>query len=295
MIVVNLMGGLGNQMFQYAAGRALAHRHHTALYLDQAFLNRNPDGQWTPREFELDVFPVKSALKPGLTGCILQRIHGNRLARKFFSSTSGKGNWCHFSERSPGYDSAFMECPRHTFLHGYFQSEKYFEGIADLIRQDFSFPPAAARNAEVARDILNCPLSVSVHVRRGDYVTLKTAGAFHGTMETAYYEEGARRILSKLAGTPTFFLFSDDPNWVRENLQLPGEMRIIDWNQGKSGFEDMRLMSLCQHHIIANSSFSWWGAWLNPSPEKLVVAPDVWFRGSSDQPKNLLPDNWIRL
>jgi hypothetical protein len=296
MIVVKLMGGLGNQMFQYAAARALALRHGTGLRLDRSFLAQDPGGKWTPREYELDVFHLAEENAARAEARLLQWLHDSRFLRKITSKQHGRLPLCHFTERHAGFDPRVKSCPSSTYLYGYFQSEKYFLDCAGTIRKDFHFvPEPQGRNAELLSEIVAEPLAVSVHVRRGDYVTLAAAGAFHGTMETAYYEEGAQYILNRVSGIPSFYVFSDDPAWARGNLRLPGRMTVIDWNSGKSGFEDMRLMSRCRHHIIANSSFSWWGAWLNPSADKIVIAPEVWFRGSAQQPVDLIPESWIQL
>lgn len=296
MIVVNLMGGLGNQMFQYAAGRALALKHNVPLYLDRTFLDTPSQGKWTMRSFELDLFPVQIVPLPGRKGKWLQRIHSTKVLRRFYSRSIGRRRWAHFSEEVQGYDSAFLRCPSQTFLHGYFQSEKYFLDCESQIRSDFRFPePVNERNKELLNVIDRSELSISVHVRRGDYVTLHAAGQFHGTVEQDYYLTGAERILRSVSGTPRFFVFSDDPDWVRSELHLPGEKIVVDWNAGRNSFEDMRLMSRCRHHIIANSSFSWWGAWLNPSSDKIVIAPSVWFKGTTQQPVDLIPESWIRI
>jgi hypothetical protein len=162
------------------------------------------------------------------------------------------------------------------------------------IRKDFEFlEPAKDRNAEVLEQIRHS-FSISIHVRRGDYVTLAAASEFHGLMGPDYYKAGAEAILRGKNETPSFFVFSDDPEWCKENIKLPGEITYIDWNTGKNSFEDMRLMSNCKHHVIANSSFSWWGAWLNPSKEKIVVAPKQWFNDTSNQ-TDIVPESWIRL
>ncbi len=296
MIVVELKGGLGNQMFQYAVARALAQRQGTGVFLDRGFLDMDSNGRWTKREYELDVFSGIETSRAGFSAKILQYLHGHRYEARLSSLPSVLFPFKVYREKGHAYDAGVLSFGRHTYLDGYFQSEKYFLPSATTIRNDFRFASApSARNAEVIHEIQQHSLAISVHVRRGDYVSLASAHDFHGTMESVYYQKGVRQILSRVPGTPRFYVFSDEPLWVRENLKLPGEMVVIDWNQGKQSYEDLRLMSHCHHHIIANSSFSWWGAWLNPSPEKVVVAPSIWFRGQSEQPADILPPSWIRI
>jgi hypothetical protein len=296
MIAVQLKGGLGNQMFQYAAARAQALRLGTGFFLDRSFLDMDSGGRWTKREYELDIFSGIAPSPADLSLRILKFVYGHRYEARLSALPASLFPFSVFREKGHHYDSSIHFCGRNTYLDGYFQCEKYFLPFEKEIRQDFQFAsPPEGKNAAVIREIEEQPLAISVHVRRGDYVSLAAANDFHGTMETVYYEEGARRICSKVAGSPKFYLFSDDPQWVREHLRLPGEMMVIDWNQGKQSFEDMRLMSHCHHHIIANSSFSWWGAWLNPSPDKVVIAPAIWFRGQEDQPGDILPESWMKI
>jgi hypothetical protein len=131
-------------------------------------------------------------------------------------------------------------------------------------------------------------------VRRGDYVSLPSAAEYHALTGLPYYQQ-AVEILTTDNSTMNFFVFSDDPEWCRQNLNLPGTTTIVDWNTGKASYEDLRLMSNCKHHIIANSSFSWWGAWLNPSTEKQVIAPQKWVNDSTQFNSDLLPVAWKKL
>ncbi len=135
---------------------------------------------------------------------------------------------------------------------------------------------------------------VSIHIRRGDYVTNTSANDFHGLCSLEYYSAGIEYVLSRVPDA-TLDVFSDDIEWARLNIRIPAPTIFIDHNQGRSSWEDMRLMSRCQHHIIANSSFSWWGAWLNPSPDKIVIAPSKWFADSSILTDDIVPSTWIRI
>lgn len=190
-----------------------------------------------------------------------------------------------------GYNPAFKAFGDGTYLHGYWQSETYFEDAAQQIRSDFTFPEfSSSENAEMAARIGE-GLSISLHVRRGDYLSL---GA-HTLCDQAYYDKALARVLDGLSGTPTVYVFSDDPAWVKENLPLPCERVVVDLNGSETDYEDMRLMSLCNHNIIGNSSFSWWGAWLNQAPEKRVAGPAKWFGDPKLVNPDILPERWMKI
>jgi hypothetical protein len=180
-----------------------------------------------------------------------------------------------------------MESP--LYMMGYWQSERYFLEQQKSIREDFRFRQAfAGFNAALAAEMSSSP-SVSVHLRRGDYLS----DQIMDVCSLDYYRAAAKYIEESI-GRPTYYVFSDDTDWVRSHVDfLPGAT-FIDHNKGLDSHKDMQLMSRCKHHIIANSSFSWWGAWLNPSPHKIVVAPSTWFRHGRDDSDHV-PSQWIRL
>ncbi|GHF33941.1 alpha-1,2-fucosyltransferase [Seohaeicola zhoushanensis] len=279
MIITRLHGRLGNQMFQYAAGRALAERLCTGVALDSRGAVARNEGVLT-RVFDLplakpDRLPPDRREAP--LRYLLWRFAGlpPRIHR----------------ERGLGYNPAFETWEDGSYLHGYWQSERYFAAHADTIRADFAFPALRdPRNAEMAARIAS-GLSISLHVRRGDYLT---TGA-HGTCDAAYYNAALAHILEGLDGTPTVFVFSDDPAWARDNLPLPCERVVVDFNGPEADYEDMRLMSLCRHNIIANSSFSWWAAWLNANPDRRVAAPARWFADPKLSNPDLLPQGWTAI
>ncbi len=290
MIVVNLMGGLGNQMFQYAMGRKLALHHHTDLFLDCTFLNtHNP--LHIKREYELGLFKIQSKIatdevlkKFAIPNALLRR------AQRYFPSLF------HFkvvTEKSHGFNKTYLSAPNDSWLNGFWQTEKYFSDIANTIRNDFEFKsPLQGLNKTLAEKIDACE-SVSIHVRRGDY-TNPAILSYHG-MCTADYYYHALEVLAKKTSIQEIFLFSDDTTWVKQNMHFNLPVTFIDHNTGKNSFEDMRLMSLCKHNIIANSSFSWWAAWLNSNKDKTVIAPKVWVADKLVNTKDVLPVNWIPL
>jgi hypothetical protein len=176
---------------------------------------------------------------------------------------------------------------------GNWQSERYFVDVMDMIRADFTFGTApAGRNTELA-ELIGNTTAVSLHIRRGDIAANPTSLAVHGLCSLDYYRKAIEYVASKLA-KPEFIIFSDDMHWVRENLQVNYPCHYVDHNIGIESYNDMRLMSLCHHHIIANSSFSWWGAWLNPSKEKMVVAPKRWFASNYDS-SDIVPSSWKQI
>lgn len=289
------MGGLGNQMFQYAAARALAIDRKTWVYLDPSFLYEDAKGRWTQRDYALAPFDIKYKFERSGRIKLLRALNGNSTWRKLSDSKFWFFPYRNFIEGTAGYDSRLNQYPSNTYLQGYFQSEKYFMHHAKQIRQDFSFlEPAVGQNADLLKRIQS-ENSVSVHVRRGDYVTLAAANNFHGTLPLEYYAAASEYISNKANGKLSFFVFSDDPEWVKGNLKLPGESTYIDWNREGKGYEDLRLMSTCRHHVTANSSFSWWGAWLGENNDKIVVAPQKWFADPTSVTSDLIPETWIRL
>jgi hypothetical protein len=197
----------------------------------------------------------------------------------------------YYRERGFAYDRRLTALRDGMSLAGYFQSEKYFSEHADTIRQDFSLKePFSQKAYEYLQRIEAVPISVAVHVRRGDYVSDPQTRIFHGNCSWEYYEN-AMRFMRERTGDAKFFFFSDEPEWLAAD-QLDGVVVA-----GLSPHEDMCLMSRCRHQIIANSSFSWWGAWLNNAPAKIVIAPKQWFANEKmeQQTGDLIPPGWIRL
>jgi len=292
MVVVKLQGGLGNQMFQHAAARALAEKRGSNIRMDLSWFD-GANLVDAPRHYELDRFSLKqSFVSPEQYALITEE--SNSLKIKLYNLTKGraKPRVLLYKESGHGFDQRFFDLPDNVILDGYWQSEKYFLGVRDAILADFSFKNlATGKNRSLLTEIKKVS-AVSIHVRRGDYATTKAAKEFHGLMGLDYYAEAIKQISKRVQGI-SFFVFSDDPEWCKQNLKVPLPVTYIDHN--KDGAEDMRLMSACKHHIIANSTFSWWGAWLNPSSEKIVYAPRRWFANPDMDTKDILPDSWEKL
>ncbi|HSW15808.1 MAG TPA: alpha-1,2-fucosyltransferase [Ramlibacter sp.] len=286
MIVSRLIGGLGNQMFQYAAGRALAHRRGVPFGVD-----RRAFAEYKTHAFGLDCFeaalvdPAPSQL-PGA----VNETRLNRLLRPFM-----RAPFKLYTERAFIFDPAVADLPDGVYLDGYWQSEKYFSDCADLVRADFTVRHAPSAENQRWLQAIGESNSVSLHIRRGDYVTNAAAAAVHGACEPAYYQRAIEHVRRASGAEPTAFVFSDDPDWVAANLQLSCEMRLVRHNDATTNYEDLRLMSACRHHVIANSSFSWWGAWLDPRPDAIVVAPQRWFAAGTPDARDLVPERWARL
>lgn len=293
MIIANVIGGLGNQMFQYAAARALSLQLEQPLRLDISWFDGYGlhQGFELQRVFECDIEIATYADVHAIIGrqsvpLIRRVLQHPRMAILRSHNLIVEPHFHYW----PGICSTAHDC----YLIGYWQSEKYFDDIAATIRRDFRFKqPIDNRNAQMVEEIDKVS-SVSLHVRRGDYVKNPRTNAAHGLCSLDYYRAAIYHI-TKRVEYPHFFIFSDDMEWVRENLKIDFPCEYVCHNIGAESYRDMQLMSQCQHHIIANSSFSWWGAWLNPRVDKMIVAPERWFPDRKRQTNDLIPPQWQRL
>lgn len=281
-------------MFQYAAGRRAAYVNKTNLKLDITGY-KNQEGI-TLRKYMLHIFNINGDFA---TLDEIQKLKGSRsdfLTRYFTKLTKRivphykqsyiKQRYFHFAPN-------ILKISDNTYLEGYWASEKYFQDIEDIIRKEFTFKEGPDKqNKKIINQIKKLE-SVSIHFRRSDYVFDKKTHDYHGVCDLDYYNK-AVCIMAKKIANPLFFIFSDDPKWVKQNLHLKYPTTIVDYNFRKKDYEDLRLMSLCKHNIIANSSFSWWGAWLNKNPDKIVIAPKKWFNDPLIDTKDLIPDSWTR-
>lgn len=293
MVIINLIGGLGNQMFQYAAGRALSLKRGDPLRLDiSGFSNYGlHQGFELERIFnctaeianETDVRGILGWQSSPLIRRVVSRSSMSAFRRKSFVVEP------HFH-----YWHGINNVPCDWYLSGYWQSEKYFSDVAEQIRRDFFFRlPLENENSKLANKI-NQVNAVSLHVRRGDYANNPVTTATHGLCTIDYYRAAIEHVAERVR-QPYFFIFSDDITWVKNNLKMDFQHHYVDNNNGAESYNDMRLMSMCNHHVIANSSFSWWGAWLNEDSEKIVIAPKRWFNNHLAQTKDLFPRGWVCL
>lgn len=280
---MKLSGGLGNQLFQYATGRRLSHALNTKLKLD---IRSYPDSYG--RKYYLDCFNVNAQLADENDLRFFEYGFGqkflNRLPLNIFSKI--------VKEKSLSFEKKILDLSDGKYLDGYWQSEKYFKDIESIIRKDITLKPEFSINNSDIFNLISHTNSVSLHVRRADYAQNKKTNSVHGTCSKEYYEKAINKF-SKIENL-NIFIFSDDIAWAKQNIQPRFAHHYVDHGAEK-GYIDLVLMSHCQHHIIANSTFSWWGAWLNDNPNKIVIAPNPWFRDKTRNDKDIIPVDWIKL
>ena len=263
MIVIKLIGGLGNQCFQYAVGRHLAEIQHAELKIDIS-------------EFKTYKWHAHSL------------YHYNIIEN--YATSKDLAGLKHVKEKHLHFDREILSLPDGIYLNGYWGSEKYFTNISEIIRHELTVKaPLSGKNKEIAEMIMSCN-SVSVHVRR--YLPNMGITEFCGL---DYYLRSVKQITRTII-KPHFFIFSDDKEWTYANFKLPCPVTFVDYNGPSKDYEDMRLISLCKHNINANSTFSWWGAWLNKNTDKMVFAPKKWFTEKArNSAKDVIPDSWIKV
>ncbi len=288
MIVTHIFGGLGNQLFQIATGVALAERLGVELRLDTRYFKRKlpvQDDLYT-HHFSHGTREERPSLLPANRGDGLCRYLAAKLRPKPYTV---------YQETGLAYDPTFRNLGDGTYLKGYWQTEKYFCDQAPAVRAALAIITRPNATNGHMLDEINACNAVSLHIRRGDYITNAKFQKTHGNCDMDYYQSAAERIASKSGTDPVFYAFSDEPDWVRHHLKLPFEIRVVDHNGPATSYEDIRLMRNCRHHIVANSSFSWWGAWLNPDPDKIVVSPKRWFADPEMQDNDVICHDWITI
>lgn len=276
-------------MFQYATGAAVAQRQGRELRLDVRWYKGRLDRTYRLNRYNIcaaiasqqDVSDLLGHSRRGITGYVWRWIQ-TRLP-------------CHLRREIKErecftFDPAIPRAVGSKYLNGYWQNPRYFSGIEDSLRTEFQLRDQKSPEICSWERQINNTEAISIHVRRGDYVGNST----HGTSPATYYRE-AVRIISQRCAHPHFYIFSDDTAWVRQNLNDIARFGPVTYVEGNQEVEDLFLMSRCQHHIIANSTFSWWGAWLNPRTDKIVIAPKQWLADRSTETTDLIPQHWIRL
>lgn len=299
MIIVKLIGGLGNQMFQYAAGRAASLRAKTTLKLDISgfeFQNRLD----TPRSYELDIFKLKAdfatneeinKLKQN-RGSFIERVMRNRVPK--VSQYILKSRTYYYENVYHQFEDRILHLQGDAYLEGWWQSDKYFRDVKDIIQKDFEFSQKPdTQNRKILKRIQESN-SVSIHIRRGDYIKIKNYNSYYIHLGLDYYTEAIGLIAKKMT-KPSLYIFTDDPEWARGNVKLPYPVTVVSHNLGKNNHEDLRLMSACQCNIIANSAFSWWAAYLNRNPRKIVVAPKKWLVSQQFSIEDRVPAEWLKI
>lgn len=297
MICIELLGGLGNQMFQYAFGTAIAKTRKTELVIDTFMLNSQlGENNRTIRQYELNIFPnikVSQATRDDIRRIIPLYV---KVLNYVMLRMMGKGlrHSRYFVQNGNFFDDKINKISSQCYITGYWQSFKYQLNCETLIRNEFKFPTITDDvNLGFLHKIENVE-SVSIHIRRSDYLQAQNIER-HGVCSLDYYQAAIAYICQKLEN-PVFFIFSDDMSWTMNNITLEKTHFFINCNKGNESYKDMQLMASCKHNIIANSSFSWWGAWLNDNSEKIVIAPAKWFNSFENfYYSDLVPATWVSL
>jgi len=285
MITVILQGGLGNQLFQYATAKALSLKLDTTLNVNTSFFSIHKNKSWC-RPYELFIFQnIVSQDSNKLWVHLVPFLRSNSLFAKHLQKTG----WIFDGDN-------LNKAKKNSILYGYFQKESYFSGYREEILKDFVFiEPLNSDNQTIADQIAECN-SVSIHIRRGDYLNSVNSHVF-AECSLSYFQQAIEYIKNNIK-TPHFFFFSDDLSWVKNNFASLESSHFIDINHGKNSYNDMRLMSLCKHNIITNSTFSWWSAWLNQNPNKIVIAPKHFYKNEIKNKEiitSIYPTTWTLL
>ncbi len=271
MIIVRLRGGMGNQMFQYALGRALASKYNVPLKLDAREYKKNFYS--VKRKYTLDLFDTKAEL------ATKKEIFLGQLFYK-------KGKEKHFH-----FDPKMLLLGPNVWFDGYWQTPKYFNAIETTIRKDFTFKNPFSSDVKDLMETIKNQESVCIHVRRGDYVGNK----HHEVVNKEYYDRGLEYLKNKTK-IDKIYVFSDDIKWCQENMKFEfPTMFVGEEYAGERAEGHLALMSTCHHFLIPNSSFSWWAAWLAEFNTKIVLVPKQWFTDISINTEDLIPNKWIKI
>ena len=295
-IIMKLAGGLGNQMFQYALGRRLSLERNFRLYLDPNGLQNYA----APRKYKLNRFNISATL--------VNREFTLNLPTRILTSASQKTKFdflkiaykifprtiYQIKEKNLSYDPECLNISRSCYLNGYWQNEKYFIAIKETLIKDFSLTSRLSTENNPFYESIFREQAISVHIRRGDYVSNKENLSYYSICDINYYKE-AISILLRSIKNPHLFIFSDGIPWVKENLEFPLPVTYVEGNSVDQDIEELFLMTQCKYHVIANSSFSWWGAWLCTYPGQIVIAPKHWFIDDGMNKQLELPEQWIRI
>lgn len=293
MIIVALFGGLGNQMFQYACGKSVAKSLGVELQLDLSYFENKNTGV-TSRDYELGVFCVNElaasvdhvrTFVPYLWQCDKWRLALYKLIRL----VNGKSYY--YEKNKFCFDPSVFAVSDNTYLYGYFQAEDYFQELRNDLLKAFTLRGQLDVFNQSFIERINSGNSVSLHVRRGDYL-----GSPFTLLDMDYYRKSIELIKGRVEN-PVFYVFSNDLDWVVENFDFDIELVLVNHNVGEKSYLDLVLMSCCKHNIIANSSFSWWGAWLNQNEDKIVIAPSRWIHDTdyASTTDALFPKGWIKI
>jgi hypothetical protein len=282
MIITRLSLGMGNNLFQYALGRRLALERDTELYLDFSGENENR------RRYALDYISKFNMIKIVATKREVGKI--KLLNKLSFLNPSYRNSV--IKESGNTFNQTVINAPENAYLTGYWQSEKYFKSIENVIRQDLTLKELQGEKYQKLLNKIALTNSVSVHIRRGDYLLEKNLCLFHPCRPDYYLK--AETFISEKVPSPELFIFSDDIEWVKQNIKFRFPATFVS-DGNLADYRELMLMSACKHNITANSTFSWWGAWLNNNPKKIVITPQKWFIDPSMDEKDLIPPSWVKM
>jgi hypothetical protein len=299
MKVVKLYGGLGNQFFQYAFGKSLQEKTNETVKYDTSWFETGAD--YDHDILYLDFFDTNyevasereiAELYPlgGFGEKIAKRLYYtypfvSQLLFGYFRETDGDTDGIFESEPYTFEYSPRVYRSGSSYFDGYWQAAQYVETVADELTEQFSLSVPLSEQGRITSEKISDSESISIHVRRGDYTKNDNA------LSPEYYDSAIEHMNSR-SNRPEYYIFSDDMGWVRDNLEIEAECTYVDHNGVETAYEDLMLMASCEHNIIANSTFSWWGAWLNQNTDKIVVAPGVWLGGVATRDIDILPDTW---
>ncbi len=288
MIIVRLNGGLGNQLFQYATGRHLAHLNEAELLLDISHFQLSNQNA-VHKKYELDAFNLASTIADEK---ILNNFHGTEFStrERILTRLISLGKYRKYKFDEYGFDEQLLDLKGNYYLSGYFQSDKYFKNIKEIIQNEFEIKGEFIPNDKALKQEITETNSVSIHIRRGDYIRNLSSMDAHGLCSKDYYTKSIEFIKRELGNDLHFYLFTDDEEWVRKEMIWDINCTLIS---GKTTIEDFYLMKLCKHNIIANSTFSWWAAWLNSNPNKKVIIPKHWTTNIVTEQIELVPNKWL--
>lgn len=308
MIIIRLVGGLGNQLFQYALGRKLSYINNVELKLDisnyktdslrsyqldkfnivESIASKEEIAQFVNCKIEAIFYKYVNLLTNNKGGSLLKAIMGDIIHKSFninqFTIPFYRRQY--IIERSPFFDPDVLKVTDNAYFVGYWNSYKYFEDIEQLLKKDFTLKNPCSSNISTVSDQIQNTESVSIHIRRGDYLTNKS----YLVLSLNYYHKAIEELCHSVTD-PHFFIFSDEPTWVENNFSIPYPMTLVKGNGPDNPHVDLILMSMCKHHIIANSTFSWWGAWLGTEKNKQVYFPKSYYSFNYDL-RGVNPESW---
>jgi|WetSurMetagenome_2_1015567.scaffolds.fasta_scaffold01922_11 hypothetical protein len=287
MIVVKLEGGLANRMFQYAFYLAIKEIRNDVFIDENSF-----KPAWSFENISIKKTFPNVQFKDAEMKHFYAESKNSKLVKLLRNILEKYSDKYFHEEETKYYPTLINNLPKNCYLRGYWQTEKYFYGIKDKIIKAFSFNTFTENENIITAKQMSEENSISIHVRKGkDYFC--NGGITYGTCTLEYYKEAIKYINEHIPN-PIFYVFTDNPQWVKDKFQFIN-YKLVDWNpvSGEKNYRDMQLMTYCKHNIIANSSYSWWGAWLNQTPDKIVIGPKVWFNKEIKQGKDIIPHKWI--